>query len=128
MPTIATTLGALVQAEAALMAICAVKLSPKSAYHVAKLARLVAVDTKHFHTERDALITELGTQREDGGYELKPDSDQVPAFVARLNDLAAVPVEIPWGPITLEMLGTADVSAQDLLALGPLLADVPEAV
>jgi len=123
MTTITTTLGALVQAEAALPAICAVKLSPKSAYHVAKLARLVAIDTKHFHVERDALITELGTKRDDGGFELKPDSDQMATFVAKVTELAAVPVEIPWGPIALDMLGDEKVSAQELAALGPLVAD-----
>jgi hypothetical protein len=126
--TITTTLGALVQAEPALQPICALKLNARSAYHLKKLAQLVAIETKHFHAERDRYITELGSVREGGGFELKPDSEAWPTFVAQLTELAAVPVEIPCGPITLEMLGTADVSAQDLIALGPLLADVPEAV
>jgi len=122
-PTIHTTLGALVQAEPALGSICQLKLTAKAAYHLKKLAQLVAIETKHFQTERDAYIKELGTARADGGFELKPDSDQMPAFVAKVTELLAVPVEIAWGPITLALLGEEKVSAQELAALGPLFAD-----
>jgi hypothetical protein len=123
---VVTTLGALVTAQPALASICQLRLSAKSAYHLKKLAQLVAQETKHFHEERDALIKELGTARPDGGFELKPDSDQFPVFVAKVNELAAVDVSLPWGPITLAMLGDEKVSAQELTALGPLVAE-PEA-
>ena len=63
MDTLTTTLGALVDAEAALTRVGAVKFDKdggaKVRYHVAKLARLVAVETKHFHDERNALIETL---------------------------------------------------------------------
>ncbi len=124
--TIPTTLGALVQAEAALAPICALKLSAKSAYHLKKLAQLVAAETKHFHTERDALIRELGTTRDDGTVEVKTDSVRWAEFVTRVGELAAVPVELPWGALTLAMLGDATVSAAELQALGPLFADPTE--
>jgi len=122
---IATTLGALVQAEPALQPICQLKLTARSAYHVKKLVWIVAQETKHFHAERDRYITELGTATDAGGFELKPDNEAFPTFVAQLNELAAVEVTIPWGPITLAMLGDAQVSAVELSALGPLLADCP---
>ena len=120
---IATTLGALVQAEPALAPICALKLSAKSAYHLKKLAQLVAIETKHFHEERDALIKALGNPREGGGFEIAPDTDAFKAFVVQLNELAAIDVTIPWSPITLAMLGDATVSAADLQALGPLFEE-----
>ena len=63
MTPIQTTLGALVQAEPALAPICALKLSARSAYHLKKLAQLVAIETEHFHKERDRYITEMGTAR-----------------------------------------------------------------
>jgi hypothetical protein len=122
--TIETTLGALVQAESALQPICALKLSAKSAYHLKKLAQLVAIETQHFHAERDALITELGTARESGGFEIHPETSAFQTFLTKVNELAAVPVEISWGPITLDMLGDAQVSAQELAALGPLCAEL----
>jgi hypothetical protein len=131
MATIQTTLGALVQAEPALQAICALSLAAKAAYHVKKLAQLVAQETAHFHAERDRAIRELGTARDGGGYEIKPDGDTVidgqnaalQAFQRRVTDLAAVPVTIAWGPITIDLLGDERVSAAQLLALGPLCAD-----
>lgn len=125
--TIQTTLGALVQAEPALAPICALKLSAKAAYHVKKLAALVAIETAHFHTERNALITEIGILRADGVSEIQPDSPAFQAFVTRVTELAAVDVTIPWGPITLAMLGDEKVSAAELTALGPLFAEPAEA-
>jgi hypothetical protein len=123
---IATTLGALVQAEAALTTLCALKLSAKSAYHLKKLAALVTVELKHYHAERDQYIRTHGTPREDGSVTIGPHADAWPAFVAQMNDLAAVPVEIQCGPITLAMIGDEKVCAADLLALGPLVADDEE--
>ena len=120
---IATTLGALVQAEAALGPICALKLSAKSAYHLKKLTQLVAIETKHFHTERDALIRDLGTATDDGSFVIEPNTEAFASFVTKATELAAVPVEIPWGPVTLEMLGDSPISAGELRALGPLFED-----
>jgi hypothetical protein len=121
---IATTLGALVQAEPALAPICALKLSAKAAYHLKKLAQLVAQETTHFHAERDALIKDLGNPREGGGFEIAPDTDAFRDFVTQLNELAAIDVTIPWSPITLAMLGDATgLSAADLQALGPLFEE-----
>lgn len=121
-PTIATTLGALVTAEPALDPIGALKLPARSAYHLKKLRALVAAETTHFHEERTAYIKELGTARE-GGFEIKPDSEAWTEFLKRMTELAAIPVELHWGAITLEMLGDQRVSEAELTALGPLFAE-----
>jgi len=78
--TITTTLGALVQAEPALAPICQLRVSAKSAYHLKKLAQLVAQETKHFHEERDALIKALGNPTDGGGYAIAPDTDAFPCL------------------------------------------------
>jgi hypothetical protein len=121
--TITTTLGVLAQAEPALHAIGALKLPAKSAYHVKKLATLVAQETQHFQTERNSYIKELGIAQPDGSVSIAPDSPAMPAFVAKVTELIAVEVVIPWGPITLAMLGDATISAAELQALGPLFAE-----
>jgi len=121
--TITTTLGALVQAEPALAPICQLRVSAKSAYHLKKLAQLVAQETKHFHEERDALIKALGNPTDGGGYAIAPDTDAFRDFVTQVTELAAIDVTIPWSPITLAMLGDATVSAADLQALGPLFEE-----
>lgn len=123
---IRTTLGVLVQKEPALQTICALKLSAKAAYHLKKLAQLIAVETAHFQDARNGYIKELGVAQPDGTVAIAPDSDQIPEFMKRVTELVAVEVAIPWGPITLDMLGDAHVSAAELLALGPLFADAVE--
>jgi len=125
MTSVRTTLGALVSAEPALATLCALKLSAAAAYHLAKLARLVTTEAKHFHDARHRAITEMGTAT-GGGFAILPDSPAWPTFVTQLEELAAVAVEIPWGPITVAMLGDQRVAAADLAALGPLFAE-PEA-
>lgn len=133
-PTITTTLGVLVQAERQLIGwtdpdgtehpgVCALKLSAKSAYHLQKLARLVASETANFQEARNGYIKELGIAQFDGSISIAPDSPALPEFVARVTELIAVPVEIAWGPITLAMLGDEKVSASELQALGPLFAE-----
>ena len=121
--TIQTTLGVLAQAEPALQPICALTLSAKSAYHLKKLAQLVAIETAHFHSERNAYIKDLGVAQPDGSVSIAHDSDQLPEFVRRVTELIAVPVQIHWGPVTLDLLGDAKLSADTLKALGPLFAD-----
>jgi hypothetical protein len=120
-----TTLGVLMTADPALTAIGTLKLSAKSAYHVMKLQRLVAQETRHFQQQRNAVIEELGTPLEGGGFTILPDSAHWSTYVTRVQELAAVSVEIPWSPVTLEMFGEEPVSAQTLTALGPLLAEAP---
>jgi hypothetical protein len=123
--TITTTLGALVQAEPALGRVTAVKFDQpggaKVRYHLVKLARLVAVETKHFYDERNALVEQHGEGTP------KVVARTAPAwatFAAACEALAAVPVTIPWGPLTEAMAEPyADISAADLVGLGPLYTD-----
>lgn len=139
MNSIETTLGLLVQAEPVLCGVkdpstgavitpglVALRLPAKHAYHLEKLARLLSEETRHFHAKREAAIHELGTKRDDGQVEIPQGSEAIREFVKRLNELAEIPVVIHWKPITLDMLGDEKVSAADLHALGPLLADVDE--
>jgi hypothetical protein len=121
-PTITTTLGALVQAEAALQTLCALKLSAKAAYHLMKLAKAVTPETKHYHEARDGHLKELGTLTEDRTHYTFT-AETGPDFSRRLEELADVPVTIAWGPVTMDMLGDHQIAAADLIALGPLWAD-----
>ncbi len=128
--SIATTLGMLVDAEASLAKLAAVRLDAKARYHVAKLLKLVTAETRHFHDQRMEIVKELGTEREPTGEErarLGPDKvhqiapENLPAFRARLQELAAIEVTLPWGPVLSTWLEScADITAADLIALGPL--------
>ena len=129
--TIHTTIGALVEAEPALARLTAIKLDAKARYHAVKLSKLVSAETKeHFFEPRQALFKELGVERDPTAAErvkLGPEKvleippSKLVEFQARVKDLATVPVQIPWGPITLAMLDPyPEFTGADMLALGPL--------
>ena len=136
--SIETTLGALVEAEPALGRLLALKLPTKTAYHLAKLAKLVREETQHFHTQREALIRELGTERDpteaekvqngNGTKVISVTPEHWPECQTRLAELAAVQVTIALTPIAIDELGAIDVAGEDLLALGPLLTETREPV
>lgn len=131
MAEIVTTIGALVEAEPALAKLTAVKLDAKTRYHAVKLAKLVGAETKeHFFEPRQAAFKEFGTERPPTGAErakhgpdpvLEVPPSKMADFLARIKDLSAVPVTIPWGPVTSTMLEPySDFTGADMLALGPL--------
>ena len=130
-PQIQTTIAALVDAEPALGRLASQKLDARTRYHVVKLTTLVTAEVQaHFYAPRHEAFKEFGVPREPTAAErakMGPDPvlEVAPAnldkFRARMKDLGAVPVTIPWGPITSAMVEAyVDLTAADLLALGPL--------
>ena len=135
-PEIVTTLGELVEAEVALKKVTAVRFDKEGGatlrYHVTKLARLVAQETKHFWDDRNGLIEQYGMERKTTGAERARTGQDTITEVARgtavwklfeaaLKELTAVTVTIPWGPLTAaQMEPYPDVTGADMLALGPL--------
>jgi len=117
-----TTLAKLVMAEPSLQKVLEVKLDKeggaKVRYHVVKLARLVAAETRHFHDERNALIMKYGAGEPPS---VAVDSPKWKEFFDAVTALGNVEVEIPWGPMTTAMVEPyADVTASDLIGLGDL--------
>jgi hypothetical protein len=131
---ITTTLGQLVEADAALQRLATLKSPCATAYRLAKLCKVVSDETRLFYQQRLALIQEHGTERpatpeeaargETTMWQVKP--DQMAAYVGKLQPLAAEPVTLAVQPLELQGLGAIEVSAAELLALGPLLADPDE--
>lgn len=120
-PRISLTLGECLIAESALDTLLAIRLPVKTAYHLAKLARLVKVETSHANQQRETWVKELGDEIEPQVYRVKPDNVQ--EFNRRMTDLAAVAVVIDWGPLPLSALASVEVACGDLLKLGLLLSD-----
>lgn len=132
MSEIRTTLGALLEAEPILKRLADVRLSAKTAYHLAKLCRLVGAEVQHFQEARDRVVKELGEERPPTPAEAAQNGGQPVtevtvanrlAFFARVQELAAVGVVIPWAPIALSTLDGVDVSAGELNALGSLIVE-----
>jgi hypothetical protein len=120
MAEIVTTLGELARADVVLVRLTALKLPAAGAYHLAKLTRLVREESRHFFETRNALVLELGTVV-DGVPLVARDSAEWPTFEQRVTELAAVAVTIPFAPLPLTAFGTAEVSADELEALGALV-------
>lgn len=139
---IVTTLGELVEVffvepENALVRVLKVKLDEQLRYHVMKLQRLILPEMKVFSERQDEIITELGAERAPTGAErarrggapvmaVKPEN--MTEYLKRRKELMDVPVTIPWGPITREMVKDyPDITGKDLVELGPLYElDPPE--
>lgn len=128
---ITTTLGQLVDAEPALMRLAGQKMSAASAYKLAKLCKAVAEETKIFTEKRIEKIKEVGVSRqatpaeqargETTMVEVAP--PHMRTFLEHLGELASVPVTLDLAPLDLAALGAIELSAADLLALGPLVSD-----
>jgi len=120
-PRISLTLGDCLIADPALDTLLQIRLPVKTAYHVAKLARLVKVETAQANQQRETWIKELGDEVEPQTFRVRP--DQVPEFNRRMTELASIAVVIDWGPLPLSALASVDVCGGDLLKLGPLVSD-----
>lgn len=129
---IATTLGQCVEAEAALGRLAAQRMPCAAAYHVAKLTKAVGEELQHAQTQRQALVREHGSERpaatpeEHARYgatvlSIDPSAPGWSAFVAKAQELAAVPVSLPLEPFDLSRIADLQITPADLLQLGPLV-------
>lgn len=127
---VTSTLRQLVEAELALARLAARQLPAKPAYHIAKLARLVGQEVAIFRDKQNALIKELGAERDatpaekaaghpDRVFQVTPENQ--PDFATRIKELGDIEVTLPWKPIDLSMLGDQTISAADIMALGDLV-------
>jgi hypothetical protein len=128
---IETTLGALIEAQPALERLAAARLSVKTAYHIAKLIRLATPELQQFQTQRNALVQTFGAERpataaERAANQGQPTTLEVtpenrPAFFAQVAELVSIPTTLAWTPLAIEALDGVEITAADLLALGPFL-------
>ncbi len=128
---ITTTLEELLNVMPALARMMAVKVNEQLRYHAMKLDGLVEPHLKHFMKRNQELIEEFGgTERTPTGAERAANPGvtfyDIPepgrkAFAAKKNELLAVAVVIPWGPITLSMVKPyEEITGAICKGLGPL--------
>jgi len=122
------TLGELVAAEESLTRLLEVRVSAPLAYRLAKVAKAVRAETKHFYEQRDDYIRELGEpvpadQATGGVGAMRVKPDLVEEFLKRIAELSAVQAELDVRPLTLADL--PEISGSDLLRLGSLVTDEP---
>lgn len=115
------TLGQLVDAEGSLVELLRVSLPAASAFHVAKISRLVRDEAKGYHVQRNALIQRLGVAVSSGTFTVS--EANMPSFEKEVNDLRSTVVDMPTTPITMAMLAGSSLTAGTLVGLGPLLVE-----
>jgi hypothetical protein len=117
-------LGELIVAEEALKSLAKATLPIRAAYRVARLARMVAMETQHFHQQRDLWVRELG--QEHGG-QITVTPDNYTEFQRRLNELANESVDLNIQPLDLSLFGdNFTVACETLVALGPLICSADD--
>jgi hypothetical protein len=128
---ITTTLAHLVDAYPALSRLAQLRLPVKVAYRVAKLLKAIGSEIKTFEEQRNALVIAHGAARPATEAEIaatgqttihEVDADKRAAFFAAVRELGGLEVQLAGEAITLEELA-GDMTAADLVALGPLVAE-----
>lgn len=130
---ITVSIGALVQAERVLLQLAQQRVSFKATRHLDRLTTIVQAETALFHKTHDALVRELGQQRDvtplekvsgiEGPItEVSPENRDV--FVAKITEMTSldVPLEADAWLLTAAVLDEFRLSREDLVALRPLLA------
>jgi hypothetical protein len=126
------TLAHLLRAELVLDIMAATKVSAQTRYRLKRLVTAVHAHTDPFRVERDALIRELGTERDLTESELRAGATErpaevattnLPAYYARLLPLLATEITVTEWLLTPSLLAEFQLSVNDELALGPLLVE-----
>jgi len=128
--SIHATLGSVVDAGPALRRLADQCLPVRTAYQIAKLAKLVAAETEIYQEKRLEIFKAHGIPRpaatdaeraQYGATVLELPDDARALVAALLQALNDVPVTIAWTPLPLAQLDGLSIQPIDLLALDPFL-------
>lgn len=118
-------------AELGLQRISEIRLPAKTAYHIAKLLRLVKAEVKTYQEERNKFIMEIGTKRppneEEASRGVREEVTEVlperrKEFVERDEEMLKVEVTIEWKPLQMSQLPD-EMTGADLFSLGSLVVE-----
>lgn len=99
-------------------------LHPKAAFHLMRVLRKVGEEVTNFESARVAALKKFGREYEENGQLMfEVPREKVGDFTAAMNELAATEVEFTLDKIALADLGDVNLSAQEILALEPFLAE-----
>lgn len=127
-----TTLGVLVEAEQALVRLCAIKFPMKVAYRISKLGNKIRRHVKHFHDERQRLMTEMSQKKQAAAAETPldaaptlSDTSAFDAFKLAMEQLYETPVTVDGEPLlSSDLMATEfEITPADLMALDVLLVE-----
>ena len=129
---ITISLRELLEAQPALQRLSTEKLPVKVAYNVARMMRAVQPEIEDFYKQRNALVKECGVTRPateaerpmHGDEVTEVPKDKLEEFRREIDELASEKITLEREPLKIE--GLPEMTAADLIALGPLIADLAE--
>lgn len=103
--------------------VMAMKLPVKAAYRLSRFAMKLQPDLQKFEEKRVELIKELGVEVEGrpGTYEIEG-AENLAKYREQVEAMGSEEIKIDLDPITVDMLGDAELAAADLVALEKLIA------
>lgn len=109
--------------QQALTNVMKAKLPAKAAYRLSRIAAKLSPELEAYEKQRYALFQEHGTEVADkpGNYEIKG-VEAVAKFTEQLDPLLDEEIKIDLDPVTEDMLGNAELTAADLIALEKVIA------
>jgi hypothetical protein len=125
---ITLTLAQLIEAAPAFTRLARKELPLKVALHIARVYRQVVAEQQAFEEKRLQLVMKLG-QRVNGTPQVRVAPEHIPEFSRQINEAAAVELRLDCQPLTwADLQGIEDLRlpAEDLILLGPFMADRPD--
>src|SRR5690242_13513656 len=95
------------------------KFPTKVAYRIKRLTDKLNPMLKTYEEKRVELVKEYGTEVESEKGEKSTqvtDSEKIPVFLEKLNELRAVEEDVDFEPISVKELGAVEVAPKDLLS------------
>jgi hypothetical protein len=99
------------------------RLPAKAAYRLSRIAAKIDPELRLFEERRGKLAQEMGEEVKDrpGAFEVRGE-ENLKNFRAQLEELGSEEIKIDLEPLTVDMLGEAQLEAADLMALEKVIA------
>lgn len=102
------------------------QLPVKTAYRLSKLLKKIHAEYKAIEERRMSLFKKFGTENPDKSYTVpKEKSDE---FHKEMDTLLEGPSDIQFQPVTIGMFEGTNLTASDIINLGPFIVETDPAV
>ena len=118
-------LGKIVDALPALQKLGGENLTPKTLYWVSKLLSKLDDELSFYNKEHDKIIQELGSEVEDGKWQIPPENR--PEFARRMTELVNIEIDGDFKVVKIPLTEQISLSYADIRLLEGLVElDLPE--
>lgn len=102
------------------------QLPVKTAYRLSKLLKKIHAEYKAIEEKRMALFKKWGVENADKTYTVP--KEKADEFHKEMDELLASPSDIQFQPVTVAMFEGTNLTASDIINLGPFIIEADPAV